>query len=78
LLSRILLVVQALFGLVALLSRGRATHRQGVLVGTGYGFLLQNEDGDVPGELIERLTAREQDFAAHGLDIGAIRSRVNI
>jgi hypothetical protein len=50
----------------------------GVLVGTGYGFLLANEDGDVPAELIERLVSRRQDFAAHGLDIGAIRSRVNI
>jgi hypothetical protein len=50
----------------------------GVLVGTAYGFVIKNEDGDVPAQLIERLMAQRNGFVADGLDVTAIRSRVNI
>jgi hypothetical protein len=45
---------------------------------TGYGFIMANEDGDVPPELQKRLEKHRKDFAALSLDIDIIQSRVNI
>jgi hypothetical protein len=44
----------------------------------GYGFLLSDEDGDVPLAFKQALTQAKDDFAALGLDVADIRSRINI
>ena len=48
------------------------------LVRNGHGFVLANEDGDVPEGLRTRLQARSEDLAAAGYDAAEIRSRINI
>lgn len=48
-----------------------------MLTKTRYGYLLRNEDDDVPMELRERLAARQGEFKALGLDVRYIRSRIN-
>jgi Lipoxygenase len=45
---------------------------------TGYGFILANEEGDMPPRLVELLRARAADFEALGLDVATVRSRINI
>ncbi|MCC5932881.1 MAG: hypothetical protein LAT75_08615 [Candidatus Cyclonatronum sp.] len=45
---------------------------------TGYGYIMANEDGDVPPALQEKLERHRQDFAALNLDIDIIQSRTNI
>ena len=45
---------------------------------TGYGFIIANEDGDVPPDLQNRLEKHRKDFADLDLDIDIIQSRVNI
>ena len=45
---------------------------------TNYGFLLANEEEDVPPRLVELLRARAAEFAALGLDVRTISSRINI
>ncbi len=44
----------------------------------GYGFLLADEDGDVPPQLKQALQDAQADFAALGVDVAKIRSRINI
>jgi len=48
------------------------------LSGTKYGFILRNEDRDVPGELLSALRARREAFDEAGFAIEKIRSRINI
>lgn len=45
---------------------------------TGYGFIMANEDGDVPPELQKSLENHRGDFAALGLNIDIIQSRITI
>ncbi|MFS8066244.1 MAG: hypothetical protein ACMG6S_07710 [Byssovorax sp.] len=45
---------------------------------TSYGFLLANEEDDVHPRFLDRLRACTADFAALGLDIKAVHSRINI
>ncbi|MBU8897904.1 hypothetical protein DRW03_28545 [Corallococcus sp. H22C18031201] len=45
---------------------------------TRYGFLLANEEEDVHPRFVELLRAHASDFAAHGLDIRTVSSRINI
>jgi len=45
---------------------------------TGYGFIMANEDGDVPPQLREHLEKHRQEFADLDLDIDIIQSRTNI
>jgi hypothetical protein len=47
------------------------------LTGFDWGFLLKNEDGDVPAELIQEVQARAPRFQAAGFDIRTLRSRLN-
>ncbi len=49
-----------------------------VLSRAEHGFIMANEDGDVPLDLRERLEKYRQAFADLGLDIDIIQSRVNI
>jgi hypothetical protein len=48
------------------------------LSGTKYGFIMRNEDRDVPGELLSALRARREAFDRAGFGIERIRSRINI
>jgi len=45
---------------------------------TGYGFIMANEDGDVPPELRKNLEKHRQEFADLNIDIDIIQSRTNI
>ena len=45
---------------------------------TGYGFIMSNEDKDIPPRLMELLKEREQEFAELDIDIRDIQSRTNI
>ncbi|MGL1887025.1 MAG: hypothetical protein OCD76_10975 [Reichenbachiella sp.] len=45
---------------------------------TGYGFIMADEDGDVPPDLRKRLEEQRQAFADLDLDIDIIQSRTNI
>jgi hypothetical protein len=45
---------------------------------TGYGFIMADEDGDVPPQLREHLEKHRQEFADLDLDIDIIQSRTNI
>jgi hypothetical protein len=45
---------------------------------THYGFILANEEDDVHPRLVELLRARAAEFAALGLDVKTISSRINI
>jgi hypothetical protein len=45
---------------------------------TNYGFILANEEDDVHPRLMELLRAHADEFAALGLDIGTVSSRINI
>jgi hypothetical protein len=42
------------------------------------GFILRNEDGDIHPRLVDRVTDLRIDLAALGLDVGRLRSRINI
>ena len=44
----------------------------------GYGFLLADEDGDVPLEFKQALESARADLSALGVDVDKIRSRINI
>jgi lipoxygenase len=48
-----------------------------MLTKTRYGYLMRNEDDDVPLALRQRLADRQADFKALGLDVRYIRSRIN-
>ena len=45
---------------------------------TGYGFIMADEDKDVPPDLRKRLEDKRQAFADLELDIDIIQSRTNI
>ena len=45
---------------------------------TQYGFILANEEDDVHPRFVELLRARTAEFAALGLDIRTVSSRINI
>jgi hypothetical protein len=45
---------------------------------TNYGFILANEEDDVHPRLVELLRARAPEFAALGLDVKTVSSRINI
>ncbi|MBZ4400732.1 hypothetical protein K8625_34005 [Myxococcus sp. AS-1-15] len=45
---------------------------------TSYGYLLSNEEADVHPRFVELLRAHAADFAALGLDIRTVSSRINI
>lgn len=45
---------------------------------TGYGFIMADEDGDVPPDLQNRLESHRSQFAELGLDIDIIQSRITI
>ncbi|NRD54838.1 lipoxygenase family protein [Corallococcus exiguus] len=45
---------------------------------TNYGFILSNEEEDMHPRLLELLRARAADFAALGLDVRTVSSRINI
>ncbi|NBD14081.1 lipoxygenase family protein [Corallococcus silvisoli] len=45
---------------------------------TNYGFILSNEDEDVHPRLLELLRAHAAQFAALGLDVRTVSSRINI
>jgi hypothetical protein len=45
---------------------------------TTYGFLLSNEEGDVHPRFVELLRVRAAEFAALGLDVRTVQSRINI
>jgi hypothetical protein len=45
---------------------------------TGYGYILRNEDRDIPPRLVELLRQHEPAFRAIGFDPATIRSRINI
>ncbi|WP_437964011.1 lipoxygenase family protein [Sorangium sp. So ce260] len=49
-----------------------------VLAEVRYGYILKNEDGDVPEELRMLLLDAKNEFARLGYDVSNIRSRVNI
>lgn len=42
-----------------------------------YGYMLKNEDGDVPPRLIELIISKNSEFAELGFDINFLRSRLN-
>ena len=46
--------------------------------GVTYGFIMCNEDRDIPRELLELLGAKREAFRALGFDTALIRSRINI
>ncbi|MEB3198001.1 MAG: hypothetical protein VKP62_12440 [Candidatus Sericytochromatia bacterium] len=45
---------------------------------TGYGYILQNEDHDIPHRFVELLGERADAFRAVGFEPNTIRSRINI
>jgi hypothetical protein len=45
---------------------------------TQYGFILANEEDDVHPRFVELLRSRTAEFAALGLDIRTVSSRINI
>ncbi len=45
---------------------------------TGYGFIMSDEDKDIPPHLIEKLKAQEEIFAALDINIYDLQSRTNI
>ena len=45
---------------------------------TGYGFIMSNEDNDIPPSLIRKLKDKEKEFADLGVSIYDIQSRTNI
>jgi hypothetical protein len=45
---------------------------------TSYGFLLANEEDDVHPRLLELLVGHAPEFAALGLDLEMVQSRINI
>lgn len=45
---------------------------------TGYGYILKNEDHDIPERFVELLAARADEFRALGFEAHSIRSRINI
>jgi hypothetical protein len=45
---------------------------------TGYGYVLRNEDHDIPPRFVELLREHEPAFRAIGFDPATIRSRINI
>ncbi|MFE1744046.1 lipoxygenase family protein [Coleofasciculus sp. H7-2] len=49
-----------------------------VLTATKYGYILKNEDGDIPEELRTILLGHRKDFAELGYDANNIRSLINI
>ena len=49
-----------------------------ILTEVRHGYILKNEEGDIPSELILRLKERMKDFQALGYDIRDLRSRLNI
>ena len=49
-----------------------------MLTRSGYGFIIADEDKDVPPDLIARLEKHRQAFASLDLDIDIIQSRTNI
>ncbi len=49
-----------------------------VLTAIKYGYILKNEDGDIPEELRTTLMRYKKDFADLGYNIGNIRSLINI
>jgi len=48
-----------------------------MLTKTRYGYLMRNEDDDIPLDLRRRLASRQKEFMAYGLDVRYIRSRIN-
>jgi Lipoxygenase len=42
-----------------------------------YGYILKNEDGDVPAKLIELVTSKRAEFEELGFDLNSLRSRLN-
>jgi hypothetical protein len=42
-----------------------------------YGYILKNEDGDVPSKLVELVTSKRAEFEALGFDLNTLRSRLN-
>jgi hypothetical protein len=42
-----------------------------------YGYILKNEDGDVPSQLIELFKSKKPEFEKLGYDLNNLRSRIN-
>jgi hypothetical protein len=42
-----------------------------------YGYILKNEDGDVPPKLIELVASKRAEFEELGFDLNSLRSRLN-
>lgn len=49
-----------------------------ILSSIKYGYILKNEDKDIPVLLISKLKSRIDDFKNHGYDLRDLRSRINI
>ncbi|MBR8840265.1 MAG: hypothetical protein DSM106950_41320 [Stigonema ocellatum SAG 48.90 = DSM 106950] len=49
-----------------------------VLTAIKYGYILKNEDGDVPQEFRTKLARYKKEFADLGYEIGNIRTLINI
>jgi hypothetical protein len=49
-----------------------------ILTSIKYGYILKNEDKDIPVMLISKLKSRIDDFKNYGYDLRDLRSRINI
>ena len=48
-----------------------------MLTNFNYGYMLKNEDGDLPIDLIASIESKREDFNKLGFDIATLRSRLN-
>ncbi|MFN6567021.1 phenylpyruvate tautomerase MIF-related protein [Dendronalium sp. ChiSLP03b] len=48
-----------------------------MLTNFNYGYILKNEDGDVPPELIKLIESKKAEFEKLGFDLATLRSRLN-
>ncbi|WP_017314366.1 lipoxygenase family protein [Mastigocladopsis repens] len=48
-----------------------------MLTNFDYGYMLKNEDGDIPPQLIELIESKRGEFEKLGFDLNSLRSRLN-
>jgi hypothetical protein len=48
-----------------------------MLTNFNYGYMLKNEDGDIPPDLIELIESKKAEFEKLGFDLNTLRSRLN-
>ena len=48
-----------------------------MLTNFDYGYMLKNEDGDIPLNLIQLIESKKAEFTKLGFDLTTLRSRLN-